>query len=65
LLTNLAVDAADELDVVWIGDVRDGNEVANGAGRVEAFGQLPWMSLGLQLVLLKIVVIEINFVSIF
>jgi len=53
-LTNLAVDAANEFNVVRVGDVRDGDEVADGAGRVEAFGQLPWMSLGLELVLLRI-----------
>ena len=57
MLTNLAVDATDELEVVRVGDVRDGNEVAYGAGRVEAFGQFPWMSLGLELVLFK----KINF----
>ena len=47
LLLYLSVDPTDELEIMRVGHFRDGNELADGTSRVEAFSQLPRMTFGL------------------
>ena len=53
MLPDFAVDPTHELEIVRVGHIRDGNEIADRASCIETFGQLPGVTLSLQLILEK------------